>query len=150
MKLPSKEIEGQIGRWKVGLVLSPGTWMIGVWWDGNPISFSLTLPFLSVWIEHDGGRYWPWEWTIVRVVVGKQEFRVDLALNSWGLGIKMHHTDDWSIHIGPLDIECEYDKFCDDDIYTTPPVLLRLFSKAREPCECELEDRPSKPSLPPR
>lgn len=52
----------------------------------------------------------------------------------------MQWTDDWSIHIGPVDIECEYDKFYDDDVYIHPPVLLRLFSKARTPCECELDN----------
>ena len=52
----------------------------------------------------------------------------------------MHETDDWSIHLGPLDIECEYGKFYDDDLYMTPAAHLRLFSKARKPCECEHDD----------
>jgi hypothetical protein len=92
---------------------------------------------VHLWFERDGGTYWRWDWTILRIVIGKQEFRTDLALNDWGLGISMHHTDDWSIHLGPIDIECEYDKFYDDDIYMKPAAHLRLFSKARETCECE-------------
>ena len=31
--------------------------MVGVWWDGNPISFALSLPFSRLWFEHDGGKY---------------------------------------------------------------------------------------------
>jgi hypothetical protein len=74
---------------------------------------------------------------ILRVVVGKQEFRTDLALNYWGIGIGMHETDDWSIHFGPIDIECEYDKFYDTDDEWLGPAHLRLFSKIRKPCACE-------------
>jgi hypothetical protein len=73
------------------------------------------------------------------VIIGKQEFRVDLALNYWGVGVDLVETDDWSIHLGPLDIECEYDKFYDVDNDGIRPADLRLFSKVREPCECERE-----------
>jgi hypothetical protein len=62
---------------------------------------------MHLWIERDGGRYWQWDWTILRVVIGKQEFRTDLSLNNWRLGVVIHDTDDWSIHFGPIDIECE-------------------------------------------
>ncbi len=68
---------------------------------------SVTLPFIHLWFERDGGSYWRWDWTILRIVIGKQEIRTDLALNNWGLGFVMHETDDWSVHVGPLDIECE-------------------------------------------
>ena len=27
--------------------------------------------------------------------------------NYWGLGFVIHETDDWSVHFGPIDIECE-------------------------------------------
>ena len=138
MRLPEKRFECDLGGWKFGLTPCPGIWMVGVWWDGNPYSFALSLPLSRLWFEHDGGKYWPWDWTVLRVVVGKQEFRVDLALNNWGLGIALHDTADWSVHLGPFDIECEYDKFYDDDLYTQPAAHLRLFSKARQPCECEL------------
>ncbi len=102
MRLPEKKLEWRIGGWTLGGILCPGIWRIGVWWDGGPYSFAITLPFLHLWCQHDGGAYWRWDWTI--------------------------------------DIECEYDKFYDDDRYTKPAAHLRLFSKARELCECELED----------
>jgi hypothetical protein len=139
MRLPEKLFECELGGWKLGLTLCPGIWMVGVWWDGNPISFALSLPFSRLWFEYDGGKYWPWDWTVLRVVVGKEEFRVDLALNNWGLGIALHDTADWSIHLGPFDIECEYNKFYDLDDDWVKPADLRLFSKVRERCECERE-----------
>jgi hypothetical protein len=139
MRLPEKRVEWQIGGWKLGLTFCPGIWMVGVWWDGNPISFAITVPFARLWFEHEGGKYWPWDWTMLRVVVGKQEFRADLALNDWGLGVAMHETDDWSIHLGPIAIECDYGKLYDDDRYMTPAADLRLFSTVREACECGLE-----------
>jgi hypothetical protein len=139
MKLPQKDFEWSIGNWKMGLTLCPGIWMAGVYWDGNPLGVAIRIPFVSALFEHEGGGYWPWVWTILRVVVGKQEIRADLALNDWGFGVWMKHTNDWSIHIGPIDIECEYDKFYDDDLYITPAAHLRLFSKAREPCQRETE-----------
>lgn len=104
MRLPEKQVEWQVGGWRLDLTLCPA----GIWWDGNPISFAISLPLINLWCEHDGAKYWPWDWTILRVIVGKQEFRVDLALNDWSFGVAMHQTDDWSIHIGSLDIECEY------------------------------------------
>jgi hypothetical protein len=145
VRLPEKCFEWQVKGWKLGITLCPGVLMLGVWWDGDPISFAITLPFVHLWVEHEGGKYWPWDWTILRIVIGQQEFRTDLALNDWGLGVAIHNTDDWSIHIGPIDIECEYNKFYDDDLYTKPAAYLRLFSKAREPCECEKQKRRSSP-----
>jgi hypothetical protein len=90
-------------------------------------------PRFGVWCEHEGGQYWPWDWTILRVVIGKQELRTDLALNNWSLGIALFETDDWSIHLGPINIECEYDKFYDLGDDWIRPADLRLFSKVREP-----------------
>ena len=49
------------------------------------------------------------KWTVLHVVIGKQEFRFDLTLNYWGIGVDLAETD--NCHLGPLDIECEYDKF---------------------------------------
>jgi len=127
--------------WTLGVTLCPGVWCLGIWWDSNPLSAGITLPFMRLWCEHDGGRYWPWDWTVLRLVIGKQEVRTDLALNNWSLGLVMHETDDWSIHIGPLDIECEYDKFYDADDEWLGPAHLRLFSKVREPCACKHQSR---------
>jgi len=140
MRLPEKQLEWQIGGWTLGVICCPGILRFSIWWDGNPLSLSISLPFIHLSCEHEGGEYWPWTWTVLRVVVGKQEFRTDLALNYWGIGISMHETNDWSIHLGPIDIECEYDKLYDDDLYTKPAAHLRLFPTARDRFECELED----------
>jgi hypothetical protein len=140
MRLPEKQLEWQIGGWTLDVIFCPGILRFSIWWDGNPLSLSISLPFMHLSCEHEGGEYWPWTWTVLRVVVGKQEFRTDFALNYWGIGISMHETNDWSIHLGPVDIECEYDKFYDDDLYTEPAAHLRLFSKARDRFECELRD----------
>ena len=127
----SLEVRRHTMPWHLGCDASGGT--------ANPYSLAVVLPFVRFWCERDGGKYWPWDRTILRLVVGKQEFRVDLALNCWGIGVDLVETDDWSIHLGPLDIECEYDKFYDLDDEWIRPADLRLFSKVREPCECERE-----------
>jgi hypothetical protein len=74
------------------------------------------------------------------VAIGQQEFRCDLALNYWGLGISMHETGDWSIHLGPMDIECGYGKLCDMDEEWIESAYIRLLSKARVTWDCELDD----------
>jgi hypothetical protein len=125
MRVPKKDIQWQVGSWKVGLTLCLGDLSLGIWWD-----FALSLPFITLSVEREAGRYLQWDWTMLRVVVGRQEFRADLTLNNWSLGIVMNQTGDWSIHLGPLHIECEYDKFYDDDLYTKPAVHLRLFNGA--------------------
>ena len=61
------------GAWTFGVTLCPGTWAAIVWWDGNPYSFAIVLPFVRFWCERDGGKYWPWDWTILRAIIGKQE-----------------------------------------------------------------------------
>jgi hypothetical protein len=75
------------------------------------------------------------------VALGEQQFRADLALNCWCLGMQMLDIDDWSIHVGPIDIECEYGKFYDDDDKSVGAAHVRRFSKVREPCECEFDRR---------
>jgi hypothetical protein len=142
MRLPEKCFEWRVKDWTLGITLCAGIWCLGLWWDGNPYSLSITLPLMHLWCERDGGSYWRWDWTILRVVIGKQEIRTDLALNNWGVGFVMHETDDWSVHLGPFDIECEYDKFYDDDDKWIGPANLRLFSKARVRCECERQHGP--------
>jgi hypothetical protein len=95
---------------------------------------------MHLWCERDGGSYWRCDWTILWIVIGKQEIRTDLALNYWGLGFVMHETDDWSVHFGPIDIECKFDKSYDDDDDDDEwigPADLRLLSKVRVRCECE-------------
>jgi hypothetical protein len=65
-------------------------------------------PRFGVWCEHEGGQYWPWDWTILRVVIGKQELRTDLALNNWSLGIALFETDDWSALRNGAASECRF------------------------------------------
>ena len=66
MRLPEKCFEWQAGAWTFGVTLCPGTWAVIIWWDGNPYSLAIVLPFVRFWCEHDGGKYWPWDWTILR------------------------------------------------------------------------------------
>jgi hypothetical protein len=89
VRLPEKCFEWQMGTWKFGITLCPTSWAVIVWWDGNPYSLAIAIPFVRLWCEHDGGKYWPWDWTILRIVIGKQEFRFDLALNYWGIGVDL-------------------------------------------------------------
>jgi hypothetical protein len=118
-----KCVEWQAGAWKFGFTLCPGTWAVLILWDGNPMVWPLCFR-RALLVRMQGGKYWPWDWTILRVVAGKQEFRVDLALNYWSVGVDLVKTDDWSIHLGPLDIECEYDKFYDlDDAWIGRPIF---------------------------
>jgi hypothetical protein len=62
------------------------------------------------------------------VSLSANRFRTDLALNDWSLGVVM--TDDWSIHLGPIDIQREHGKFYDDDLYTKPAARI-----VRRECE---------------
>jgi hypothetical protein len=87
VRLPEKCFEWLAGAWKLGVILCPGIWRISIWWDSQPYSLTITLPLMHIWFEHDGGNSRSWEWTILRLVVGKQEIRADLALNYWGLGV---------------------------------------------------------------
>ena len=70
------------GRWN--LVICPGNLIVGVWWDGNPLSFAISLPFINLWYEHEGGQYWPWDWTILRVVLGDLPHRASGSITGWG------------------------------------------------------------------
>jgi hypothetical protein len=143
MRLPEKCFEWKAKGWTLGITLCPGIWCFRVWWDGDPYSLVVTLPFMHLWCEHDAGSYRRWDWTILRIVIGKREIRTDLALNYWGVGFVMHETDYWSVHFGPIDIECEFDKFYDDDDDEwIGPANLRLFSKVRVRCECERQYGP--------
>ena len=47
----------------------------------------------------------------------------------------MFETNDWSIHLGPLDLECEYGKLYRNDEWPMKPTL-RLFSEAEPRCDC--------------
>ena len=76
-------------------------------------------------------------------LIGKQELRLELDLHGWLVGIKMFETDDWSIHLGPLDLECEYDKLYRNNEWPMRPTL-RLFSKIEPRCDCMDEETEAK------
>ena len=56
MRLPEKCFEWQAKGWSFGITLCPGTWAVIVWWDGNPYSLAIALPFVRIWCERDGGK----------------------------------------------------------------------------------------------
>ena len=33
----------------------------------------IVLPLVRFWCERNGGKYWPWNWTIFRLIIGKQD-----------------------------------------------------------------------------
>ena len=138
MRLPTWSYEQLIGGWQVGITICPGLWAIGIYWEDDPAGIYLSLPLLMLSIERtkepkDNG--WDVDWFLLRFLIGKQELRLELDLHGWLIGVKMFETNDWSIHIGPLDLECEYGKLCSNDEWPMRPTL-RLFSKAEPRCDC--------------
>jgi hypothetical protein len=111
---------------------------VGLYWQDDPVSIYLNLPLMMLSIERtkepkDNG--WNLDWFLLRFIIGKQEMRLELDLHGWLIGIKMFETHDWSIHLGPLDLECEYDKLYRNDEWPMKPTV-RLFSKAEPRCDC--------------
>jgi hypothetical protein len=145
MRLPRLEYECKIGGWQVGITVCPGLWAIGVYWQDDPLGVYLSLPLLMLSLERnrepeDNG--WDLDWFLLRFIIGKQELRLELDLHGWLVGIKMFQTNDWSIHLGPLDLECEWNKLFRNDEWPMKPTL-RLLSKAGPGCDCmdvETED----------
>lgn len=138
MRLPAWTYERQIGGWQVGVTLCPGLWCVGVYWQDDPVSIYLSLPQVMLRIERteepkDNG--WDLDWLLLRFLIGKQELRLELDLHGWLVGIKMFDTKDCSIHLGPLDLECEYGKLYRNDEWPMKPTL-RLFSKAEPRYDC--------------
>jgi hypothetical protein len=138
MRLPAWSYERQIGGWQVDIVVCPGLWAVGLYWEDDPVGIHLSLPLTMLSIERNqtyNGKGWDCCWFWLRFLIGKQELRLELDLHGWLIGIKMFETNDWSIHLGPLDLECEYGKlYCNDEWPTKP--TLRLFSKAEPRCDC--------------
>jgi hypothetical protein len=113
MRLPTWRYERLFGGWQVGIIVCPGLWTIGVYWETDPVSFYVSLPLVMLSIERNQecrGTGWDCCWFLLRFLIGKQELRLELDLHGWLVGVKMFETNDWSIHLGPLDIECEYGK----------------------------------------
>ena len=136
MRLPRLEYGRQVGGWRADIVICPGLWCVGIHWQDDPPSIYLSLPLVMLSIgrtEEPTDNRWDLDWFLLRSLIGKQELRLELDLHGWLVGIKMFETTDWSIHIGPLDLECEYGKLYRDDERPMRPTL-RLFSKARPRC----------------
>jgi hypothetical protein len=138
LRLPRWIYERQVGGWQASITACPGLWAVGLYWQDDPPSIYLSLPLLMLRIERarepeDNG--WDLDWFLLRFIIGKQELRLELDLHGLLVGVKMFQTNDWSIHFGPLDLECEYGKLYRNDEWPMKPTL-RLFSKAEPRCDC--------------
>lgn len=60
---------------------------------------------------------------------------MELDLHGLLIGVRMFETNDWSVHLGPLDLECEWNKLYGNDERPMKPTL-RLFSKADPRYDC--------------
>lgn len=87
--------------------------MLGVWWEKSPLSAELVLPFISLSIEgaENTRPPWQWGWSLFRLTFWKTEFRLDFDLNIWAIGLNCLHLDDFSVHLGPLNVQIETNKF---------------------------------------
>jgi hypothetical protein len=138
MRLPTWRYERQIGGWQVGIIVCTGLWVVGLYWEDDPMSVHLSLPLVMLSFERDreyAGTGWDCCWFLLRFLFSKQELRLELDLHGWLVGIKIFETRDWSIHVGPLDLECEYGKLYRNDEWPMKPTL-RLFSKTAPGCDC--------------
>jgi hypothetical protein len=59
--------------------------------------------------------------------VGKTEFRLDLDLNDWTVGLACDDFRDFSLHLGPLNIQIETNKGFNGDFPPGVPTLRILF-----------------------
>jgi hypothetical protein len=137
MRLPTFSYDRQIGGWQTSVTVYPGLWAVGFYWEDDPPSVHLSLPLVMLSFERNreyAGTGRNWCWFLLRFLIGKQELRLELDLHGWLVGIKMFVTNDWSIHLGPLDLECEYGKLYRNDEWPMKPTL-RLFSKAEPKCD---------------
>jgi hypothetical protein len=138
MQLPAWNYERQIGLWQTSITICPGLWCVGLFWQDDPVGIYLSLPLMMLSIERtnepkDNG--WKLDWFLLRFLIGRQELRLELDLHGWLLGMKVFDTSDWSLHLGPLDLECEYSKLYRNDEWPMRPTL-RLFSTAEPRCAC--------------
>ena len=105
----------RIGRWEFDYGPHLGSWAIGFWFDRVPLMVGLDLLPLSLSAERDEdtrGRKVPsWGGTLVRLIVGKLEMRLELDWNIWRVGVVMADPDDWGFYLGCLNIQAEYGKF---------------------------------------
>jgi hypothetical protein len=122
-----KEISITSPQWTCGGSVSPGWLAIGLWWDTAPLAFGLALPFLRVWLEgnsdHGSNNSSPWGWSLARLIIWKTEFRLDIDLNLWSVGLACTKFDDFSVHLGPMNIQIETNKFFADDCWPGVPTV---------------------------
>jgi len=128
-EIPRKEWQFTVKGWTFGIGCSPGWLMFDFGWETSPPTIGLTLPFLNFWIERDDTDYrvkpWQWGWSLFRLTIWKTEFRLDVDLNLWGIGITCLEIDDFGIYFGPLNIQIETNKMFDVAFPDVP--TLRLF-----------------------
>jgi hypothetical protein len=128
-----KEFGVTIFGWSFGVGFSPGWLLFQAAWEISPPSFFLKLPFLSFWFERVRTNFQnePWQsgWSMLRLTIWKTEFRLDLDLNIWGLGVTCIELDDLGIYLGPFNIQIETGKKFDVNFPAGVPTL-RLFFPA--------------------
>jgi hypothetical protein len=123
--------EFSIFGWTIGVSLSTDCLMIGLAWEVAPVSFYLSLPFFRLSLERNESDHlddsWRWGWSLARLTVLKTEFRLDLDLNIWAIGLSCPALDDFAVHLGPLNIQIETDKGYAGNFPLGVPVLRVLF-----------------------
>jgi hypothetical protein len=142
-----KEISFAAWGWTVGAAFWPGWLLFEVAWETLPPGLFLTLPLLCFWVERAETNYhnepWSWGWSLLRLTIRKTEFRLDLDLNIWGIGLTCVEFDDLGIYGGPLNIQIETGKMFDVDFPPGVPILRLFFpaDRAVRPwpprCDCE-------------
>ncbi len=116
--------------WEIGASVAPGWLSVGIFWEVRPACFAIARPFLHLWTEQPEGDFsgtsWQWGWSLARLTIWKTEFRLDLDLNDWTIGIACAELDDFSVHLGPFNIQIETNKFFAESFPPGVPTL-RLF-----------------------
>lgn len=130
MRRMAWEASRRFGGWEITARLAPGFWTLGAYWHTRPVAATVRLPFLHIGIARadpacatDAG---DWGWSLFRVTAWKTEFRLDIDLDDWAVGLECTKIDDFSVHLGPLNVQIETGKFYDLAFPPGVPVL-RLF-----------------------
>ena len=142
-----REISATIFGWILGATVSPGWLAFEIAWEVSPLSLTVSVPFLSLWVERAETDYnkapWAWNWSLLRLTVWKTEFRLDLGLNIRGLGVTCLKLDDLGIYVGPFNVQIETGKGYDVDFPAGLPTLRLFFPGDRsvQPwpprCDCD-------------
>jgi hypothetical protein len=133
--------------WTVGAAFSPGWLMFELAWEVSPASLILTVPFFCFSVERFQTDYdfdpLPWGWSLLRLTIWKTEFRLDLDLNIWGLGVTCVELDDLGVYVGPFNIQIETGKMYNVNFPPGVPTMRVFFPADRsvEPwpprCDCD-------------